>query len=245
MSKVLVIPDIHLKPRLFDRATAILESGQAELTVVLGDLVDDWGKGEKIDLYQETLNRAILFAQKFPQTRWCWGNHDISYILGLNQSGYSYQAAPTVIDGIKRLQKAVKSSLRIVHYIDNVLFSHAGVTDIFAQRFARYDDTLEAINSRYTPDLLWLSSSPLWARPQEDYNSETGQLISDRFHTQMWRSDEFLQVVGHTPTRKVMQFEKLVSTDVFSTYPDGRHIGECKFIIVNTKSQSWEYANEL
>ena len=40
--KVIVIPDVHLKPWMFDRASRIMQKGQAELAVCLMDLADDW-----------------------------------------------------------------------------------------------------------------------------------------------------------------------------------------------------------
>ena len=40
--KVLVIPDVHLKPWMFDRASELLESGKAERAVCLMDIADDW-----------------------------------------------------------------------------------------------------------------------------------------------------------------------------------------------------------
>ena len=51
--RVLVIPDIHLKTWIFDRAEAILKAGKAD--------------------------RAIEFAKTYPDTLWCYGNHDVSY----------------------------------------------------------------------------------------------------------------------------------------------------------------------
>ena len=41
---VLVIPDIHLKPWIFDRAEEILREGKADKAVCLMDIPDDWGK---------------------------------------------------------------------------------------------------------------------------------------------------------------------------------------------------------
>lgn len=57
-NRVLVIPDIHLKPQLFDRAEKILLSGQAGIAIQLGDLVDDWKKEYDFVLYASTVSRA-------------------------------------------------------------------------------------------------------------------------------------------------------------------------------------------
>lgn len=42
--RVLVIPDIHLKPWIFDRAGEILNEGKAEKAVCLMDIPDDWDR---------------------------------------------------------------------------------------------------------------------------------------------------------------------------------------------------------
>ena len=76
MSKVLVIPDVHLKTKIFDRAEKILDSGQADFAVQLGDLVDDWDMQFAVAFYQQTMERVLAFHKKFPKTLWCMGNHD-------------------------------------------------------------------------------------------------------------------------------------------------------------------------
>ena len=60
--KVLVIPDIHLKTWIFDRAETILKAGKADRAVCLTDMPDDWDMEFQIERYRETFNRAIAFA---------------------------------------------------------------------------------------------------------------------------------------------------------------------------------------
>ena len=57
--RVLVIPDIHLKTWIFDR--------------------------------------AITFAVDYPDTLWCYGNHDVSYPWGRIETGYSPYAERMVM----------------------------------------------------------------------------------------------------------------------------------------------------
>ena len=94
--KVLVIPDVHLKPEMFRKATALMKEGLAERAVCLMDLADSWGKEYDIPLYEETYDEAIRFAKKFPETAWCYGNHDLSYLWHQLESGYSSMASYTV-----------------------------------------------------------------------------------------------------------------------------------------------------
>ena len=44
---VLVIPDIHLKTWLFDRAEAILKTDRADRAVCLMDISDHWNQEKK------------------------------------------------------------------------------------------------------------------------------------------------------------------------------------------------------
>lgn len=94
--KVLVIPDVHLKYKLFDRADAILESGQAERAVVLGDLVDDWHCEMRDDMYKALFDRAKEFHKEHPDTLWCWGNHDLAYFHCHPCSGTSIMHMATI-----------------------------------------------------------------------------------------------------------------------------------------------------
>lgn len=40
--KVLIIPDVHLKPYMFRMATTLMEKGLAKQAVCLMDIADDW-----------------------------------------------------------------------------------------------------------------------------------------------------------------------------------------------------------
>ena len=64
--KVLVIPDVHLKPWMFDRATEIMKSGVAEKAVCLMDIPDDWGQEYNLGLYEDTFDAAIRFQKAYP-----------------------------------------------------------------------------------------------------------------------------------------------------------------------------------
>ena len=79
---VLVIPDVHLKPWMFKKAADAMKRGAAEKAVCLMDIPDDWNHEFDLELYIETFDEAIRFAEDFPETLWCWGNHDLSYVWG-------------------------------------------------------------------------------------------------------------------------------------------------------------------
>ena len=52
--KVLIIPDVHLKPFMFKQAAELMERGIAKRAVCLMDIPDDWNKQFDISLYEQT-----------------------------------------------------------------------------------------------------------------------------------------------------------------------------------------------
>lgn len=233
MSRVLVIPDVHLKPWIFDMADKIDKSSYDDI-VILGDLVDDWGKGNDLDAYRETLDRAVEFGKEHDRSLWCYGNHDVSYLWDAMESGYSVQARITAIEGITKLENVLEKRYRFIHRIDNVLFSHAGLTERFVFRSCGYhvkeiDDILARIN-RMGKQELWRDNSPIWARPQVDFY-------------RMFRDDLFYQVVGHTPVEEPHYLGGVLSLDLFSTYSNGDPYGNQKLYVVDTESKKYADAS--
>ncbi len=230
MSRVFVIPDIHLKPWMFTKADDYISIGHFDAVVMLGDLVDDWGEEYNISLYNETFDAAIEFCRKYRgnlDVRYCIGNHDISYIWQRLESGYSSMAYKTVNLRTLDLKEELPMENRaFIHRFDNVLFSHAGLSEYFVLRnFASMprmsiDDMIAAIN-RMGPDELWRDESPLWVRPQGNV-------------TRMYPRDMF-QVVGHTPVKKAQLDGTVLTLDTFSTMPNGTPIGDEKFVWIDTE----------
>ena len=63
MSRIFIIPDVHLKPWIFEKASALVAKGIYDAVVMLGDLVDDWYQEKNIDLYNETFDAAIRWTK--------------------------------------------------------------------------------------------------------------------------------------------------------------------------------------
>lgn len=232
--RILVIPDIHLKSWMFDKAESILVLGKADKAVCLMDMPDDWNKEFQIETYSETFDRAIQFAKSFPDTLWCYGNHDVSYPWGRLESGYSSYAERTVISKLDELERTLQdhSQIAIVQRVDNVLFSHGGLTTDFVRRLdedlmaADIDEVLAAVNGA-SKDSLWNDESPLWLRPQYET-------------VDVFRNEIYTQVVGHTPIEKIFEKDGIISTDVFSTYQDGTQIGEPAMIVIDSMTRKYE-----
>ena len=236
--RVLVISDIHLKPWIFGRADEIMKKRIADQAICLMDIADDWGMELHVDRYEETYDRAIAFAIAHPNTLWCYGNHDISYVWGKLETGYSAYAEATVRSKLRELERVLPdpSRMTFVHRIGKVIFSHGGITSDFVRWLAEsrednlmdadIDDVIFAINDAPV-EYLWNDASPLWARPQYG-------------HSGIFRNEAFIQAVGHTPVETIFEKDGVISTDVFSTYHDGRQIGESCMLIIQTETGEYE-----
>ncbi len=235
MSKIFVIPDVHLKPRMFAEADKLLSGASCDAIVMLGDLVDDWNQEKNLDLYHETFDAAIDFVKDHPDAFWCYGNHDLSYLWNALESGYSYYAEELVKERIAELRNALPpENSAYIHRFDRVLFSHAGLTESFVlQHFGSgmsdLDSMIAGIN-RMGMKEMWQDNSPIWARPQ---------YASMRIYPR-----DMFQVVGHTPVEGPLHEGNLLTLDTFSTYRNGLPIGDERFVRVDTVKQTWEYADE-
>ena len=166
---VLVIPDVHLKPWMFQRASERIKEMKLDRAVCLMDIADDWGQELNLNLYGQTYDAAIAFAKEHPDTLWCWGNHDVSYLWDLRESGYSDAARWTVCEKLQLLQKNLPDDrqLAYLHQIDNVLFSHGGLSDEFVRSLiptTKYNDieaVVDKINSLGIRE-MWQDESPIW-----------------------------------------------------------------------------------
>ena len=232
MSKFFIIPDVHLKPWMFENADSYVTEGDYDGVILLGDLVDDWNQQRNLDLYNETFDAAIHFVEKHPNTLWCIGNHDISYVWGMMESGYSYTAEELVRRRFDELMESLPpENSGFIHKIDHVLFSHAGLTQSFVLTHFGYGDSdldyiVARINQMEEAE-LWTDNSPIWARPQD------GEM---RIYPK-----DIMQVVGHTPVSAPLEEENLLTLDTFSTYPNGNPIGDERFVWVDTVEKTWAY----
>ena len=160
----------------------------------------------------------------------------LSAIL-LNDDFYKFMmSGRRVVDGIgvEELENRLKSpvQINIMHRIDNVLFSHGGLTADFLRWLnkdlldADIEEVIATVNDA-PHDYLWNDKSPLWFRPQYETR-------------EMFRADTYKQVVGHTPVEKIFEKDGIISTDVFSTYRDGRQIGESAMIVIDSETGEYE-----
>ena len=168
MSKVLVIPDVHLKPDMYEKASEILDLKAADFALSLGDICDDWGQEYNSELYYKTLEAAGKFAQKYPKTLWCWGNHDLSYLWRKAESGYSFFLSGLIWELLRDWRAAVgdENYLQVVGHTPVAkpyLENHVLNTDTFStmpdgsaigdRRFIVVDT--EEQSWRYADEVKW------------------------------------------------------------------------------------------
>lgn len=219
-----------------DGESSVLE-GSFDKAVCLMDLADDFGVHDDAQ-YLETYETAIAFAKEHPDTLWCYGNHDLSYIWGKPETGYHPEKRGLVCQEIKKLTNTLpkKSQLAYIHKIDKTLFMHGGLANLFVQlRVAPQNRknvlaVIKVINQMGC-ETMWAADSPIWYRPQLSPNQNAKRL---------YRGGKYLQVVGHTPVKEVHLEDGVLSCDTFSTYRDGTPYGSQAFCIVDTITLEFE-----
>lgn len=211
-----------------------MEDEGIDQAVCLMDIPDDWRQEYNIGMYEDCFDRAYWFQLSHPNTLWCYGNHDLSYLWQQPESGFSPMAILTVRDKLSQLERVLpkKEQLAYIHRIDNVLFLHGGLTKPFVKFYAAdidYDDVdavIERINCLGIRE-MWDDASPIWFRPQV-------------YTEKMYKTDEMVQVVGHTPVQDITEEYGIISCDNFSTYRDGSPIGTEEFLIIDTVNLKYE-----
>ena len=235
---VFVIPDIHMKPWMLDAADVLIRQTHPDQIVCLGDIADDFGMQHNPDAYRQMFDRAIRFAKEHPEMLWCFGNHDISYIWEMPETGMAeFDTKQMAEKCVRTFVEAVpEGHLAFVHKIDDVLFSHAGISRMFVREqcgtscYNNTDAVVTAINNMRA-EQLWYNDSPIWLRPQKEYR---------HFPIQLYKPRVCFQVVGHSPMQKITQEKNLLSCDVFSTYPDGSRFGSEEFVLLDVGTHTWK-----
>lgn len=232
--KTLVVGDLHTKYNILDRVIQL--SKDYDRVVFLGDYVDDWNTVPEAshnlliglkEFYENNIGKVILLL----------GNHDLSEWVGDNFrcSGFNPQSHLLVNGFFARFEMIFK----VAHYEQGYLFTHAGVTEGWKNKYLPDCDTGAQIadklnwayrhwgeNDEAEKIFLGLSGvgfmrngwdvpSPVWA--------DINELLQDPI-------PELNQIVGHSPVDTVRDFQsygaKLWFCDTHSLYSDKRPIGD-------------------
>lgn len=234
--RVLIIPDIHEKEWILKKASYLMKKEQINRAVCLMDIPDDWHEYRNTALLEATYNIAIRFAEEYPETLWCFGDHELRYLMDDAEGEYVSKRMRIVREKTRELAAVLpdKKQLAVAHRIDNVLFVHGGLSDSFvtamiSDRTDMYDDVdsvLSMVNSTPLQE-LYAKDSPLYYRPQ----MRDGALYME---------DSFLQVVGHTPVKDITRKGNVLFCDVFATRYDYEPLGSQRLVILDTKTGEYE-----
>jgi predicted MPP superfamily phosphohydrolase len=215
--KLVAIGDIHGRTIWKD----ILEKEKPDIAVFMGDYFDSYDIEGREQI--ENFNNIVKFKEDNPcmEINMLYGNHEHHYMRSYeNYSGYQQKNAMSINMVLNFARE--KDYLRIAYLLDDLLFTHAGVSTEWLDKFVKYEslDTIaEDINELFHTDIgvfdfVGLSptgdnveSSPLWIR----HNS---LLKSNRFKD---IKKKYRQVIGHTPTKDL-------NLGVYKKYLGGRYI---------------------
>ena len=168
----------------------------ADKFIFLGDYFDSFTIGNEEQV--KNFNEILEFADN-GKTVLLLGNHCYHYLCDLtcSYSGYNYDRKKLVQP---LLQAAVKDGkMELVHTEENLIFSHAGVTEYWLNEVCNAhtlaEITFDMIDlstfdwnyiKGYEPHGDTISNSPIWVRPRS--------LLSNGLKG-------YTQIVGHTPVR--------------------------------------------
>lgn len=232
MPGILVIGDIHCKVHFLKKAEKFFEDNQCEYLVFLGDACDDWGatQDDNIAIVRYLIDLKQKLGDKFV---WLIGNHDWGYYAGRKMSGHIKQNEAAV----HTLLLQHKNAWGIAHQIGCLTFSHAGISQEFAERYGGSDiinnfNRLKDDVSEYSPlNNVGFSSggwswapSPIWYRPPYE-------------GIESW-NEGGVQIVGHTPVSGIHRYKNFVMCDTFSLNSDRTPIGDQTMLYIEEVPQT-------
>lgn len=195
--KIVAIGDTHGRDLWEKVVEKELES--SDKIVFEGDYFDSYN----IPIHQQIINfHEILELKKQnpDKVELLFGNHDYHYMSGISEEYSGYKHATRIHMHMKLMELVHNGTLKMAYSHNNVLFTHAGVSSVWAERNGVNEDEYiaDSINqlfiqqpSRFgfTPGRNFsnigddITQTPIWIRPRSLYNAGI---------------EGWIQVVGHT-----------------------------------------------
>jgi hypothetical protein len=218
--KTIILGDIHGRSNWKDALSA---HPNAERIIFMGDYFDSFDISGTDQL--NNFNEIIRFKEETDkEVIMLIGNHDHHYMdIGETYSGYQAAMQWDFNDALKKNM----NHLQIVYLLDDVLFTHAGISpvwmDITFDEWS-HDTLVEQLNELYQarpilfnfshlggfdPNGNSIEQGPLWIRPRSLISSNTGD---DGL------KDHFRQVVGHTQVNNISDSFKATEKTMDSRY---------------------------
>lgn len=225
---ILCIPDVHCR-KFWKRDLEHINDYNK--IVFLGDYIDPYPSESNLEDEFSTLNNIIEIKKKYPEKIiLLLGNHDIHYIGDVKQSSrYNYLHA----EKLTNIYKENLSLFNLVFCQDNVIFSHAGITEEWRDYvykeigFSDFDDLLFYLSTvKLDSDDKILKILDKISRFRSWTNSYIGSCVwADlREHLDLHKSSlehivpkcispKYYQVFGHTQVIKPIITECLACLD--------------------------------
>ena len=221
MSKVLVIPDSHLKIEVIERGLRLAQKVRADYVVCLGDYFDDWASMP--EQYYQMVDYLKKTMRSNPDLILLLGNHELNY-LGYRCAGYKHEV-------VKDLYNFLHDNYRfnLSYAIDGVLYSHAGVctewaknNNVIGNTALRYKLTKNAGADFVADRLDKVTSFDVFAQvgPERGGHSAPSPMWADLSELIVDALPNVKQVVGHTPVSQIEKLGKCWFVDVFSNGND-------------------------
>lgn len=237
--RVLIIPDVHLKPWIFDLCD-LIPPIHYDRIISLGDWADDWYQGQNDKLYSKTFRRLKKFLLDHPDSDFLIGNHEFSYLFNFEESGFSCRQQGKV----KKLVGDIypRKTYSFVKVIGDTIFSHAGVSKSWVSHYVLpriQTDNILAVEMQINqfkfthPHIMWNEYSPIWWRPEAQPDPFYGD-------------GKYFNVFGHTPT-DITLTDQYLACDTFSTFSDANRtvIGGNELVIFDTNTHAVQYVKEI
>lgn len=192
---------------------SIVNNEEYDNVVFLGDYLDAFSVIPE-DIADNLLD-IIKFKEKIgDKCRLCYGNHDHSYWNDERCSGYNWHGRHMYMPLLEDMFK--ENMIDLIYIQDDIIFSHAGVSDYWLKNVAILNDVKEVnFDSVALDSLDWnmltgydgygntISQSPIWIRPQSLLKSKV---------------DGYRQIVGHTNMGTPVDEQGLYFNDLLPDY---------------------------
>ena len=184
--KVLAVGDIHEKFWVLDRVKSIIDD--YDHVVFVGDYADDFGATpvDRLEIWRAVRDLQWDYPDKVTVLM---GNHDYVYVH--KEYAGMYTGWDPIAQHLINADIETNLWLRelpLIHEIDGITYSHAGITD-------SWDGNLPLVED-----------GPLWVRPQWGYVYKTGQVFGHtpsetcwEVQKDVWCIDTFSTYADGTP----------------------------------------------
>ena len=225
MSKVLVIPDVHMQKQVIEVGLKLAAKYRADKIVMLGDYFDDWYAMNYE--YTEMIKYLKKLLRGNPTIVPLMGNHELSY-LGYPCSGFNRTMQPDVYNFLIKDYR-----FAFCYAEDGVLYSHAGVTTSWLKnnQVVTANEFRLKLNKKTGPEIVEKGVDKIDSYPRSVEKlrpfSEVGPARGGGNNPSLLWADlteliadpaPFKQVVGHTPVKQIENIGRVWFCDTYSNY---------------------------